>query len=647
MSPWQAKARSPSTAPANSREAGKLGNIIAAVVPPGEWRGSNGGGLGQALAIPAPKSNIARLHEPTFMRAYLRTCRSQRRIPGQCRMLTRSPRERARPGKDKIRVNRIAAGKSSASFRMLLLQEAAEAALLELELAQQGFAPRTRRVESGSELQSAIEEESWDLVLCDPGLPWLDPLSALTILKEHGLDLVFIIVSSAIPESLAIEVMRAGAHDCLSKSGLGRLGAVIERELREAAIRAERRRLQHQLLLSDRLVSVGTLAAGVAHEINNPLAFVVGNLEFALSRLASLNARTGGAAEIAEVIQALKQARDGSERIRVTTSDLKVFCPSNDETKTTVDVRRVMESSINMAWNEIRVKGRLKRNFEAVPNIDGNESRLGQLFMNLLVNAAQALPEERIDENEILVGIRPHASGVVIEVQNTGDGMSAAQMKRVFEPFFTLQPRGIGTGLGLSICQSIVAELGGEICVESPAGVGTLFRVVLPARAASISVQPPASEKPAPWRARILVIDDEAMLCQVIRRLLMPQYEVHTLVDAREALELLTRDSAFDVIFCDLMMPLMSGMEFFGELLRLTPDLAPRTVFLTGGAFNSQARQFLSGVPNLLVEKPFDSQALLNAIARVSGANLHSGTWATGEARRSDETMTQKRRTQS
>jgi nitrogen-specific signal transduction histidine kinase/FixJ family two-component response regulator len=396
---------------------------------------------------------------------------------------------------------------------------------------------------------------------------------------------------------------------------------------------------------TERMASLGTLAAGVAHEINNPLAFVVGNLEFALSRLASLNARTGGAAEIAEVIQALKQARDGSERIRVTTSDLKVFCPSNDDTKTRVDVRKVMESSINMAWNEIRVKGRLKRTFEAVPNIDGNESRLGQLFMNLLVNAAHALPGERIDENEIVVGIRPHPSGVVIEVQNTGDGMSAAQMKRVFEPFFTLQPRGIGTGLGLSICQSIVAELGGEISAESPAGVGTLFRVVLPAGTASISVHPPASEKPTHWRARILVIDDEAMLCQVIRRLLMPQHEVHTLVDAREALELLTRDSAFDVIFCDLMMPLMSGMDFFGELLRLTPELAPRTVFLTGGAFNSQARQFLSGVPNLLVEKPFDSQALLNAIAQVSGANLHSGTWAKGQARRSDETTTQKRRT--
>jgi CheY-like chemotaxis protein/two-component sensor histidine kinase len=367
----------------------------------------------------------------------------------------------------------------------------------------------------------------------------------------------------------------------------------------------------------------------VAHEINNPLAYVLGNLEFALARLAAPRGREP--AEIAEVIQALGHAREGSERIRHTTRDLRVFCRKDDETESVVDVRGVMESSINMAWNEIRHRARLVKSFEPVPNILGNDNRLGQVFLNLLVNAAQALPEDRADENEITVSIRCDEQHVTIEVRDTGCGISGEQLKRVFEPFFTTKPQGQGSGIGLSICRSIVADLGGDIQVESRIGEGTCFRILLPAERAMLSTRPPRLERVSARRAKILVIDDEPALCAVIRRLLGGEHEIHTFVDAREALRLLRHDGAFDVIFCDLMMPRMSGMEFFAELSRLCGDLASRTVFLTGGAFNGTARQFLSSFPNRVVEKPFEVISLRSAIAHVLEAHPASGTWPTSD----------------
>jgi signal transduction histidine kinase len=518
-----------------------------------------------------------------------------------------------------------------ARLRVLLVEGSAEdAELLEDELRAQGYWPDTLRVETRAQLEAALDQGNWDILLCHRASPELNALTALNMVKSRGLDLPFVsIVSSPHAEAMAIEAMWEGAHDLLFKDRLARLGAVIKREQREAAVRAESRRLQQQLLLADRLTSVGMLAAGVAHEINNPLAYVLGNLEFALAHLAATDG--GNSGEIAEVIQALSHAREGSERIRLTTRDLRVFCRKDEDTQGVVDVRSVMESSINMAWNEIRHRARLVRNFEAVPNILGNDNRLGQVFLNLLVNAAQALPEDRTDDNEISVAIRCDEQHVLIEVSDTGHGISSEELKRVFEPFFTTKAPGLGSGIGLSICRSIVADLGGDIQVESRLGEGTRFRILLPAQSATLSTRPPCIENVSARRARILLIDDEPALCAVIRRLLGSEHEIHTFVDAREALRLLRHDSAFDVIFCDLMMPRMSGMDFYAELSRLCNELASRTVFLTGGAFNGSARQFLSSFPNRVVEKPFEATSLRSAIAHVLDAHPASGTWTKSE----------------
>jgi CheY-like chemotaxis protein len=277
-----------------------------------------------------------------------------------------------------------------------------------------------------------------------------------------------------------------------------------------------------------------------------------------------------------------------------------------------------MESSISIAWNQIRHRARLERNFERVPNVAGNENRLGQVFLNLLVNAAQALPEQGAEKNEIAVAIRLEGSKVVIEVRDSGSGMSEEQQARIFEPFFTTKPSGVGSGIGLSICRSIVSDMGGDIDCESRVGQGTTFRVRLPASGAVLTTTPPRAELPILRRSRILVLDDEPALCVVIRRLLRHDHEVTGYSDAWEVLGALERDAAYDVIICDIMMPNLSGIDFFVRLREQHPELAAKVVFMTGGVFDARAQQFLRSLPNPQLEKPFESRAL----HRVLGAIL-------------------------
>jgi len=250
----------------------------------------------------------------------------------------------------------------------------------------------------------------------------------------------------------------------------------------------ERKKLQSQLMVSDRMASVGTLAAGVAHEINNPLAAVIGNLDYMAEILGgTARASTSGnpgrsdAWLLEEIKGPINDALEAAARVRLIVRDLKIFSRSPiDEPKRRVDVQAVMESSLRMAWNEIRHRARLVKLYGAVPNLEANEGRLGQVFLNLIVNAAQALPEGHAEQNEIRVSTRLHDGRVVIEVSDTGGGISPEIIGRIFDAFFTTKGVGVGTGLGLAICHRIVTDMDGELTVESTVGKGTTFRVTLP-----------------------------------------------------------------------------------------------------------------------------------------------------------------------
>ena len=241
----------------------------------------------------------------------------------------------------------------------------------------------------------------------------------------------------------------------------------------------ERVQMQQRLRIADRMASVGMLAAGIAHEINNPLAYVIANLGYLGEALNRGSAAT--ADDRAEVGDVLKEAHEGCQRIKQIVRDLKTFSREDETPSKPVKVRGVIESAINMAWNEIRHRARLVKDFADVPPVLAKESRLGQVFLNLLVNAAQAIPEGGAEDNEIRVTVRSEAGRVVVEVRDSGCGIPPETLPRIFDPLFTTKPVGIGTGLGLSISHSIVTGMDGEISVRSEVGQGTTFIVSLPA----------------------------------------------------------------------------------------------------------------------------------------------------------------------
>ncbi|MGK3996518.1 ATP-binding protein [Sorangium sp. So ce1024] len=238
----------------------------------------------------------------------------------------------------------------------------------------------------------------------------------------------------------------------------------------------ERRQLETRLLLADRMASLGTLAAGVAHEINNPLAYMVANVDFARQEL-----RARGAARVDALVSALDEAAEGGARVRHIVSGLKTFSRADDGALGPVEIDRVIQLVLRMAQQQIRSKARLVLDLAPVPPVHANEAQLGQVILNLLVNAAQALPDGDEAGNEIRVSTAAAPQGRVrIEVRDTGPGIAPELRRRIFDPFFTTKPIGEGTGLGLAICHGIVASFGGEIGVESEVGHGACFRVLLP-----------------------------------------------------------------------------------------------------------------------------------------------------------------------
>ena len=387
-------------------------------------------------------------------------------------------------------------------------------------------------------------------------------------------------------------------------------------------VRIEHRDLQARLAQTDRLTSLGTLAAGVAHEINNPLAYVLLNVGYALEEMPKL-LRPDAGPRAGEVRAALEHARRGAERIRDIVRGLKTFSRPENEKVGPLDIIGVVESTLAMIANEIRHRATLVKDYAEVPEVLANEARLGQVLLNLLMNALQAMPEGRTDGNEVRVVVKPGGPDrVLVEVHDNGVGIPQQVRGRIFEPFFTTKPVGIGTGLGLAICHGIVASLGGTLTVDSEQGTGSVFRLELPAAPRAMQPKPaphapavPASRpEPSAPRRRILVLDDEPVVCFSLERLLSTEGEVVALTSPKQALLRFEAGERFDVILCDVMMPEMDAPALYERLREIAPQQAERMAFITGGAFSMRARDFLESVPNPRLSKPFDVEALLGLV---------------------------------
>ncbi|HEY4229907.1 MAG TPA: ATP-binding protein, partial [Thermoanaerobaculia bacterium] len=426
-----------------------------------------------------------------------------------------------------------------------------------------------------------------------------------------------------------------GAQDYVLKQDLTRLPVAIARELREKAIRDNRAQMREQLMISERMASAGMLAAGVAHEINNPLAVAVSNVDYVSDALQGVVAELRDLAERSEALRgwdgwsrleeipaALRDTSEGLQRIRDIVIDVKLFSRPLDENSGTFDVRKVCDSSARMAWNEIRHRAQLVKEYGDVPPIEANESRVGQVILNLIVNAAQAMPEGRATDNEIRLRTDTDDSGwAVIEVRDTGSGIPRQILEKIFEPFFTTKPVGIGTGLGLAVCRRIVNELGGTIDVDSEVGRGSCFRVSFPPAAQEQPSRNAGQGEPqVRRRSRVLFIDDEVAMGAAVHRALSRHHEVVFVRRAADALARIAAGERFDVVLSDFMMPDIGGKEMHQRIQEMAPQLAKRVVFLTGGAFTAEGRTYLDEIENRVVAKPFRSADLLSVIEELASS---------------------------
>jgi two-component system cell cycle sensor histidine kinase/response regulator CckA len=442
-------------------------------------------------------------------------------------------------------------------------------------------APLTSMRETVHPDERAVVEEVWARVLANPGVP------------VHT-------VGRALHHDGSWRTLESTFVNLLEDKALNGVVANF-RDI------TERKHIEGQLMAADRMVSIGTMAAGVAHEINNPLAYVVANLSLLADALG-----TSGT----EATDLLAAAREGADRVRQIVRNLKTFSRADESVQGDIDIHRVLDSVASLSWNEIRHRARLVKDYgQALPPVGGNEGRLGQVFLNLVVNAAQAMPEGEAGKNEIRLLTRYDGDRVIVEVRDTGAGIKAEHLDHLFDPFFTTKPVGVGTGLGLFICKNIVTSLGGSITVQSQIGRGTVFTVCLP-RGSGLAIAAPPAPEPAPAarRARILAVDDEPQMGRVIAAALRA-HDVTAITNAADALARLRAGERFDIILCDLMMPQMTGMDLFETLERELPEQARRFVFLTGGAFTPKSRTFLERVKNLRIDKPFEVSGLRAMVA--------------------------------
>ncbi len=411
---------------------------------------------------------------------------------------------------------------------------------------------------------------------------------------------------------------------------------------------SRRRRNEAQLFVADRLAAVGTLAAGVAHEINNPLSFVMGNIEHVLDIAENLPPTE--LSQLEDIQGSLSAALEGTERIATTITELRSFARPDLHERSMLDVHQPLGAAIRMAENQISHRARLVKELAQVPRIESSSSRLSQVFLNLLLNAAQALPIGHVDKHEIRVATRQlGAEWVAVEVSDTGNGIPENIRQRIFDPFFTTKEVGRGTGLGLFVSHNLIHSLGGKLeLVDSRENPRTTFRVVLPvvanarptrpAKAPRAKPVPPAeapssaspprpsavratataktaapAAKPGPRSRRLLLVDDEPLILSYLSRLLR-DHDVTLAENGRKAVEL-CRQEEFEIIFCDMMMPDLSGMDVYLHLQELKPGLEQRIVFLTGGAFTKREGDFLERVDNVLLPKPIDRSLVLRVIA--------------------------------
>ncbi len=369
----------------------------------------------------------------------------------------------------------------------------------------------------------------------------------------------------------------------------------------------ERKQMQARLAQTDRLTTAGVLAAGVAHEINNPLTYIFLNLESVVDVL-------GDCPELPEhrkkeMGECAERALVGAKRVRDIVKDLRA-CTTDGDCLELVSLNDVVEKTLEIAEPQLRYKTRIERVFGEIPAVLANFGRLSQVFLNLFMNAAHAIEEEKPEWNRLRVSTQVRGGEVLILVQDTGKGIPEAARARLFEPFFTTKDVGEGSGLGLYICHQYVVRYGGTIELTDQPGFSTSFAIRLPVEGglgASPSRAISSLRATGPVQPKsVLVIDDDAIIRAALGRMLSQSSAGVVLAESgAEAIERLGRGEIYDLMLCDVLMPNGSGPEVYRWIEHNRPAILPRLAFITGGAYTDESRRFMAEVRPPCLAKPF------------------------------------------
>jgi len=502
----------------------------------------------------------------------------------------------------------------SVPLRVLIVEDSEDDTLLMLlELRRNGYEPTSERVDSAEAMSAALDRQTWDLIISDYAMPRFSMSTALTMVQEKGLDLPFIVVSGAIGEEAAVAAMRAGAHDYVMKGNIARLAPVVERELREAEMRRERKRVEEELKTaqeyltqSERLRALGEMASGVAHDFNNILAIILGRAQLALEDVEDEKLRKS--------IQVIEQtALDAATTVR----RLQGFAGVNGvHALKEVDLKHLVEGAIEMVESRREeleqthgIAIEIGAELNEVTPIVGDAAELREALLNIIFNAMDAMPRG----GKITIKSKQENSSIVLSISDTGIGIPKEIKKKLFDPFFTTKASK-GSGLGLSVTYGIVNKHCGRIDVESTQGKGTTFHIRLPV-VNGVEEGPRAERKtPSVKPSTVLLIDDVPEVIEVLGLMLQQLgHRVTGVTSGKEALSAF-KTGDYGLVIADLGMPNMSGRD----VARAVKEIKPETpvVLITGWGLQLDREEMpeIDGV----IEKPFSKDALITQMAELS-----------------------------
>jgi signal transduction histidine kinase len=496
----------------------------------------------------------------------------------------------------------------SQELKLLLVEDAQADFLLTLRvLEQDGMAVRSRRVDRAEELRAALAEATWDAVISDYSLPGLNFREVLGAVQGTDPELPLILFSGSVGEEKAVELLKLGVRDYVLKDRPGRLPTALRNALEESRTRRERRDMAQELDHLQRLESIGRLAGGISHDMNNVLGAIM-----ALAEL--MAAQPGDPPEVSRGAQAIL---DAAGRGRDLVKGLTDFARKDIQNAVPVDLNALVGREADLLERTTFRKVAIVRQLQpGLPAVLGEPSALANVLMNLGVNACDAMPDGGI----LALSTRTLADGrVELAVADDGEGMAPEVAARALEPFFTTKPPGKGTGLGLSVVYGTVKAHGGTLELRTAPGAGTRVAMAFPpfaqAEPAVPDPGPEAAAVPAP-SLRLLLVDDDELIRQSVPALMEALgHQVDAAPGGLEALALLEAGLEVDLVVLDLNMPGLPGPDTLDRIRALRPDLP---VLVATGQRDPATMARILGVPRVdVLDKPFLLAELRKALARV------------------------------